>query len=161
MKKKTKNLIATLLIVVLFGMSSISFIFLTSNTTQQVDNSQDTQQQLRPPVGGIIEGYLDSGEKIQYVNAGYTVMEFHFNNTCCREIGPSIEALSDVVGSQLIIQKIEDDEYFIKLESLSGTTEKAAPQNQIEILSEMCKIVLRAPIECGLIDLEKNSTDQA
>ncbi|MBI5332918.1 MAG: hypothetical protein HZB65_05050 [Candidatus Aenigmarchaeota archaeon] len=150
MKKKTQKIIMTLIIVFLLGASTIAFVAIGGN--------ENTPQEIILPDKQIIDGYLSQPIKEAYLQKGYTIMEYHYYIGCCKKIGPYIDFLPDAVGSQLIIQKIEDKEYYINLQSVLGREEKIAPEDQSELLGSLCNVLSKAPIECGLLMMNQTST---
>ena len=151
MKKATKKLIATLAIVVTLGLSSISFVFLLNSPTQVTQNNNQTDQ---PPTG-VIKGRLSSTQKLDYINRGYTIIEYHYFSGCCKEIEPYIEAVPDTVGNQAIVEKIEDDRYYVLMESVLGE-KNSTPSTSKELLVLLCDVLLQPPIECGLVKIGDN-----
>ncbi|MFH0836765.1 MAG: hypothetical protein V1870_01425 [Candidatus Aenigmatarchaeota archaeon] len=150
MKKQTQKVIMTIIIVLLLGASTIAFVV--------VGGSEDKPQEIGPPEKQILNGYLNETLKEVYLQRGYSLMEYHYYIGCCKKIDPFIDYLPESVDNQLIIQKIEDSEYFISLESIAGKEEKITPVDQSELLNSLCKVLVKSPMECGLLMM--NQTDK-
>ena len=151
MKKQTQKIIMTLIIVFLLGLSTIAFVILSATTLPE--NSAE----INPPEAQIIDGYVNESFREYYLQNGYTLMEYHYYIGCCKRIGPYIDFLPEALGNQLIIQKIEGSEYFINLESIAGKEEKIAPEDQSELLNSLCAVLVKSPMECGLLMMNQTN----
>lgn len=152
MKKQAQKTIMTIIIVFLLAMSTIAFVFLSNFPADQQQQTQVTK-----PGQSIVEGYLNETDRQIYLSNGFTIMEYHYYEGCCKEISQYIDFLPEFLDNQLMIQKIQDTEYYINIESFLGVKEKTTPQNNIELLSNLCDILAKPPVDCGLIKSETSN----
>lgn len=151
MKKQMQKTVMTIIIVVLLAMSTIAFVVISSVSPEQ------TSQNLELPTQNVIDGYINESYRQAYLSKGYTLMEYHYYEDCCKNISVFVDYLPEVIGTQLIIQKIKDTDYYINLESAFNTEEKITPQTSEELLRPLCKTLTKTPIDCGLLS-ENNSS---
>jgi|SRR3989338_9150111 len=145
MKKQTQKVVMTLIIVVLLSMSTISFVVLSRLPEEK--NAEDIPN----PTKYVVNDYLNETLKQVYLSRGYTLMEYNYYDGCCGNISQYIDFLPDTVGNQLIVQKIQGSEYYINIESIIAREDKITPNNNRELLISLCRVLVKAPIECGLI----------
>jgi hypothetical protein len=151
MKKQIKKTVMTIIIVVLLATSTIAFVVISSVSPEQ------TSENLELPTQNVIDGYINESYRQLYLSNGYTLMEYHYYEDCCKNISTFVDYLPEVIGTQLVIQKIKDTDYYITLESAYGIESKLTPQTNEDLLKSLCRILTRAPIDCGLF-VENNSS---
>ncbi|MBI4895901.1 MAG: hypothetical protein HY831_05405 [Candidatus Aenigmarchaeota archaeon] len=152
MKKQMQKTVMTIIIVVLLAMSTIAFVVISSVSPEQ------TTQTLELPKQSVIDGYINESYRQTYLSKGYTLMEYHYYDNCCKNISPFIDYLPEVIGTQLVVQKIKDTDYYINLESAFGTEEKIKPDTNEDLLRSLCKVLTKTPIDCGLLAVKENSS---
>lgn len=133
-------------------MSTIAFVVISSVSPEQ------TTQKLELPKQSVIDGYINESYRQEYLSQGYTLMEYHYYDGCCKNISIFIDYLPEVIGTQLVIQKIKDTDYYINLESVFGKEEKITPNTNEALLRSLCKTLTKTPIDCGLLAAKENNS---
>ena len=129
---------------------SLSFLVVgckKKTTTTQTDVSMIPKTQ-------VIDGKLDQKLIDQLFSNGYTIMEFHYFEGCCKDVISVIDVLPSELQNQAVVQKIKDAQPgqppWIFAESRFGNaTYNVSGIN--DILPPLCKVLFKPPIDCGLI----------
>ncbi len=135
-------------IVLTFGLSSIAYV-ITSFTGQQPEIKAKTLDNF------VVDGELDSNTEYEYYTNGYTFVKFYYINLS--EVIPLVDQLPDLFKTtndqiQLIVEKIQSNETYIKIMSLNGE-DMLYNITEEELQKSLCNILLSAPLECVIADM--------
>ena len=153
--KDTKKQLGVLVLVIIMFAASAAWIFLGAAPLAQ----QDLESQL--PETPIIEGYLNNETAAQLLAYGFTLMEWHSYPDCCPDLQMWIDALPEELEYQILIQKISDaDTPWASARSLLGE-EQWNVTSYSDIMPPLCEILLKPPLECGLMqfNITENETE--
>lgn len=153
MKKSAKQKIAVLMIIILFGMSSIAFI------VTGLFGTREDEQKAKVLQSFVIDGELDSITESEYYRKGFTIMKFYYSDD---SIIHEINQLPDMTitpdsSYQLIVEKIPDSETYARITGPYGEEEIRNVSSQA-ILESLCNMLYYPPIECALMSLPRNAT---
>ncbi len=156
MKKSTKKIIISIVIILVLGMSSIAFVAtgLLGNTQQQ----QQSQQLTSP----IVKGEVDAATETAYIQNGFTWVKYYYT-----EKDPSftffIESLPQAYPTasgqpQIIVQELNEqysnETNYVTITSLAGQESFSA--DPTKIVSSLCNLLTITPFEC-LINTNNNT----
>lgn len=154
MKKSTKKTIAALVIILIFGMSSIAFI-----VTSAFPGGE--QEQFQPLTNFVVEGDIDPAYEATYVQNGFTWMKFYYE-----EADPIFLSFIDslpatyVTGfgqQQLVVQKINsaygNSSQYAAISSLQGLEEIENP-DEVKLTESLCRLLVVTPSECGFLAIQ-------
>ena len=146
-----------LFIVIIFGMSSIAFVFLSNTGTTE------EQQQQTMLTDFVVEGDVTEALEFQYTRNGYTFLRFyHVENDPLTEIVEQIPDtyLTNINQKQVFVLKIPANETYIKITNLNTEQEYYNVSNE-QIFDIMCETLIVTPSECGLRNVLTNMTGTA
>ena len=151
MRKQTKRRIwAFIIIFIMFG-STIAFVALGIFTGTPPQQQQ--QQEVSTPVKFVVDEKIDLSTREQYIQRGYSILEFHYYENCCRELQFYIGTMPENLEFQLIVEKRKDlntdDQPWISIESLQGSMEKNVTDIS-DLFEPVCTILLKPPPDCFL-----------
>lgn len=157
MKKQTKQRIAALVIVIIFGMSSIAFVFGFLSGTPQQQNSD-----LKPLEKFIVEGPVDPRLEEAYYKGGFSWMKFYYTDKTDL-LYSSVDQFPDIFKApngqqQLIIQKLESNESYVYVYSVNGQEEITAPTEE-QLLESVCRILVLPPPDCVFLNQTKTNSN--
>ncbi len=150
MKKSTKKLMMALGIILIFGLSSISFVATSFFGGQQ---QQQQFQQLSSP---IVDGEVDLLTENTYVENGFTWIKYYYTETDS-EFMPFVESLPQAFPAnpgqnQIIVQKINEkylnETNYVVITSPAGQ-ESFSPDKNMTV-NALCRLLTIAPLECAL-----------
>jgi len=148
-KDSRKKLIVLFIVVIFFG-SSLAFIIFEA-TQYQVPSTQAT----KIPDNMVVDGRLSNETVSQLYQNGYTIMEFHYYENCCPDIISTIESLPSELQYQILVQKIKDNPAgqapWVDVRSIYGNNAYNIT-GITEIIPPLCKVLVKPPMECGLIN---------
>lgn len=153
MRKSTKQKIAVLTIIILFGMSSIAYII-----TGLFGTREDAQKP-KALDSFVVDSELDSITESDYYRKGFTIMKFYYSeDSLINYVGQLPEMTRAPDGAyQLIVEKIPADSTYVKLAGPYSDEEIKNVSSQA-IQDSLCSILYYPPIECALINMQNNST---
>ncbi|MFC2143467.1 hypothetical protein ACFLQN_03640 [Candidatus Aenigmatarchaeota archaeon] len=146
MKKTTQSKLMVLFVVLIFGMSTIAYVFMSATNF----GSQESEQtELLEEY--IIEGDIDPNIESQYVQNGYTFLKYYYNEGTYFNYLESLPTLfqTNTGQMQLFIVKIPDEREFISINNLNGIQE-IEELSEMTIFAELCGNLLSVPAECIL-----------
>jgi len=153
MKKKNKQIIAALAMVLIFGFSSIAFV--AGSLTGVTQNSGAAQL-----TSFVIDGEVDAATQAAYMEAGYTFLKYYgagsdvlaenFINSL-----PSRLSTSDG-QAQLFVINVQGDTQSVQIQSFSGF-ETANATDQNSVIESLCRLLTVTPIECSLRTLNETA----
>ncbi len=155
MRKQTKQRIAALVIVVIFGMSSIAFVFGFLGGTPQ-------QDEIKPLEKFVFEGQVDPRVEDAYYRGGFTWMRFYYVDKN-EVLYSSIDQFPDLFKApngqqQMIIQKLESNESFVYVYSVNGQEELTAPTED-QIIESVCRVLVLPPPDCAFLNQTKTNNN--
>lgn len=154
MKKSTQKMLMALGIIVIFGLSSIAFVFSGFAPADQQNN-------LKPLDKFVVDGEIDPRLEDAYTRAGFTFLKLYYSNETARQIIAFAEQAPDSFTTpdgqrQLIVIKLQSSLNYAKINNLNGerdifnvTTDK--------ITEELCTYLVVQPTECALAALNLSS----
>lgn len=147
MRKVTKQRLIVLVIVLIFGLSSIAFI-----ANSFTNNTQSNQ--VKPLTYFVIEGDIDQQTEAAYYNGGFTFMKVYTNNTEIRDFVATLpnQFQTSSGQTQLIVQRYDSNESYIKITNTQTTEELAENITQQEIIKTLCSTLLVTPLDCALMN---------
>ncbi len=153
MRKATKQKIAVLMIIFLFGMSSIAYIITGLFGTREDVQKPKTLDSF------VVDSELDSITESDYYRKGFTIMKFYYSeNSLIDYVGQMPEMTRAPNGAyQLIVEKIPADSTYVKLSGPNGDEEIKNVSSQA-IQDSLCSMLYYPPIECALLNMQKNAT---
>jgi hypothetical protein len=154
MKKETKKQLLVIVIALVMFFSSAAWIILGAAPV----NSQQQSGQTQVPENLIVEGRLSDETATQLLQRGFSLMEWHYYTGCCPDLQLFVEALPGELENQIVVQKINDtqNETWASVRSLRGEqTWNISSVN--DLLPPLCEILLKPPVECGLMQFENQS----
>jgi hypothetical protein len=158
MKKQTKTIITTLVIVIIMGFSTIAFVVLERIPETGV-------QTIEKPTKFVYDGKLNESYREAYMKMGYSLLEFHRYQGCCQMLEFQIEALPEYLDG-LIIEKVDNESTrqtgpYVRAESILSETQTNST-NFTDIFNAICTTLPKPPIDCGLMQtnttFDKNTT---
>jgi hypothetical protein len=156
MRKATRNKIAGLFIVFIFGMSSIAFVvsFFGSGVGAQQNNDIEPLQTF------VIDGEVEQRLEDAYVQGGFTWMKFYYTDTdgLYQITNQLPEVLKAPNGqTQLVVQRFQDTENRVFVYSAIGQDEINDPTEN-ELLVKICSVLTVPPADCAFLVDEGNET---
>jgi len=135
-------------IVLIFGLSSIAYV-ITSFTGQQPEIKAKILDNF------VVDGELSPETEAQYYNLGYTFVKFYYIDL--NDVIPFVDQLPDLFKTtddqiQLIVEKIQSNETYIKIMSLNGE-DTLYNITEEELQKSLCNILLSAPLECVIANM--------
>lgn len=153
MKKDTKKLLLVGFLALTMFFSSIAWIIFSVPFGQP-----QTEGEVNIPDNLIVDGYVSNATAIPLLQRGYSVMEFHYYSGCCPDLISFVDALPADLEYQIIVQKITDsNSTWAYVRSLRGEKEWNITTVS-DLLPSLCEILLKPPLECGLMQFV-NSTN--
>jgi hypothetical protein len=155
MRKSTKKTIMALVIVLLFGMSSIAYVVLS------ISNPARPEEGFKPLEKYVIDYELNRITENEYINRGFTIFRFYYSDKTDASLVSYVDQLPNILKTdsnqiQLIVQKLPSNNtyadivnYYVQ-EELENLTEES-------IFDSLCANLLSSPLECSLKTL--NITD--
>jgi hypothetical protein len=153
MKKKNKQIIMVLFIVIIFGLSSVAFV--ANNVFGP------TEQQIIKLDKYIIDGDINETLTYQYINNGYTFLRFYY-----KENDPFIQYIEQIPESyktsvdqiQIFVLKIPANETYMKITNLNGVNEIHNLTYE-KIFDALCEYLVITTTECGFKNIMLNQTN--
>jgi hypothetical protein len=152
MKKATKQKLVVLFIILIFGMSTIAFVFLGIT-----GNIGTEQQGLTSPV---IEEEIDPQLESAYIQNGITFLKYYYKekDDIYNYVGTLPGTLTTSDGQvQMVVERIQSDEERMVIDSIYGGTEELAEITYDSVLSSLCSHLVSTPPECALRALNSNT----
>jgi hypothetical protein len=157
MKKNMKKQLLVGFLALTMFFSSAAWIFLSAAPV----NPQQQGNQTQVPENFVVEGRLTDDIATQFLQRGYSLMEWHYYEGCCADLMLFVEALPNDVsftdpqsGStvrQLIVQKISDsNSTWATVRSLRGEQQWNVSSAN-DLLPPLCEVLAKPPVECGLM----------
>lgn len=157
MKKSTKKLIISLIIIIIMGLSSIAYV------ATGIFGSEN-QQKSGELTSAIVKGEVASGTESTYVQRGYTWIKYYPNNAD-ENFTAFIESLPQVYFTasgqiQIIVQELSDvnSSDTVVISSLNG---QQSLSDKANITQSLCTLLYSPPIECLLSNNSTNSNATA
>ena len=154
MKKQTKQRIAALFIVIIFGMSSVAFVFGFLSGTPQ-------QDEIKPLENFIVEGQVDPRVEDAYYKGGFSWMKFYYtdkNNLLYQSVDQFPDIFKAPNGQkQLIIQKLESNESYVYVYSVNGQ-EELTNLTEEKLIESVCRVVVLPPPDCLFLNQTKTNS---
>ena len=147
MRKSTKKTIMSLVIILLFAMSTIAYVLVyVSKSNQQEDEIQVLDS-------FVIDYELNYRTEVDYIMRGYTIFKFYYLDQTDPIIS-YVQQLPNIFKSssnqpQIIVEKLPSNDTYANIinyyinEDLANLTED-------NIFDYLCDNVLSPPLECGL-----------
>ncbi|GEM_PF-1811905 len=153
MKKQTKQRIAALVIVVIFGMSSIAFVVGSLAGTPQEDK-------IKPLENFVVEGHVDQRVEDAYYKGGFSWMKFYYTDKNDL-LYLSVDQFPDIFKApngqrQLIVQKLEGNESYVYVYSLNGQEELTVPTEE-QLIESVCRVLSAPPPDCAFLNQTKTN----
>ncbi|MDI6721626.1 MAG: hypothetical protein QMD85_04500 [Candidatus Aenigmarchaeota archaeon] len=147
MKKSTKQKIVVIFIMLIFGMSSIAFVFLNISGT---GNTNAETKQLASPV---IDEELDPQTESLYLQNGITFLRYYYTDK--DELFDYVSGLPNTLTTangqvQLVVERIDGSERKVSISSLYGGNGDLDSVTQESIFSSLCNHLISTPPECAL-----------
>jgi len=154
MKKETKKQLLVIVIALVMFFSSAAWIIVGAVPL----NPQTSGVQTQVPSNYIVEGKLDDTVATQYLQNGFSLMEWHYYTGCCQDLMLFVEAMPSELEYQLVVQKISDAQNvtWASVRSLRGEQQWNV-SSASELLPPLCEILLKPPVECGLMQFGNQS----
>ena len=153
MKKQTKQRIAALVIVVIFGMSSIAFVVGSLAGTPQ-------QDEIKPLENFVVEGPVDQRVEDAYYKGGFTWMKFYYidkNDLLYLSVDQFPELFQAPNNQkQLIVQKLESNESSAYIYSVNGQEELSQPTEE-QLIESVCRVLSAPPPDCAFLNQTKTN----
>lgn len=148
MKKSTQQKLVVLFILLIFGMSTLAFVFLSivGQTTPQEESIES------PVVERELSPYLES----LYIQAGVTFLRYYYTekDDIYEYVGTLPGTLTAIDGStQLVVERIQTDNRRLEIQSLYDNEDIDTLATE-EIFLALCRHLISTPPECIL----QNST---
>ncbi|MBI2583482.1 MAG: hypothetical protein HYW25_02345 [Candidatus Aenigmarchaeota archaeon] len=151
MKKRTKIVLGALAIILIFGMSSITYIVFSLGSFINPQQQQQEQQQQQFSLDQyVFYEALSNFRKSQIIQNGLTVVTMNHKTGCCQDSITFLESLPQIFQNQVAVEILEGDKNELQASSLRGTF-KGGVENKNEILETVCLAILDAPPDCGII----------
>ena len=142
MKKTTKNKIFTIVIGLLMLSSVVSYAFMSSSP------AEETKQ-----IVWNYEQETDEDTELLYIRNGFTLVKIYYQKAD-PSFSPfviSVSQLQDQIKpKQIIIEKIDSQEFSVKIKSGKGI-EEISTQNMTSVFNSLCKILIAPPADCALV----------
>lgn len=152
MKKSTKKAVMALIIVLIFGLSSVAFFF-TGLTGFQ--NNQN-QNQFTPLTNSIVKGPLPAIYKQTYVQSGWTWIEVYAaepNTFVDQYIEPLPTTFVTPSGQpQIIVQEFNqtyNNETLYTIMTSSAAEQSFSGADAEKLFSGLCTVLTYQPVECS------------
>ena len=155
MKKDTKKRLAALIVILIFGMSSLAFII----TGISGQNNQPSDTKLQDDLQDyIVEYELDSATRQQIISAGFTLVTYYYTEEkIIVDLYPTKYALN-TGQPQIIVEKVKSDKDSMTISS-SQNTETLENLEDQSIFSVLCKTLIVTPLDCVFIQGLENNTN--
>jgi len=93
---------------------------------------------------------LDEKERDLLIRLGYTIIYYNFSS---EERDENLEYLKNILREKPVVLVLNFDSNKIVIESLKGKREKVSPSLN-ETIDMICEIMIDAPLECVLREIE-------
>ena len=144
MKKSTKKTIASLIIILIFGMSTIAFV------ATGIFGAQNGQQKLLDK--NVIDGPIDPNLEGFYIQNQYTFLKYYYRekDAIYDYVSQLPETMTLPTGEiQLFVERIESNESSATILNLKGSSD-VANLTQQDIFNALCENLLFTPTDCLL-----------
>ena len=147
MKKSTKKTLASLIIILIFGMSSIAYVIST------IDSSG--QQQAQTLNSTVVEGRISDDLVSSYIqNTPVTFMMFYYSQK--GDLYDYVAQLPDLMSyggqPQLVVARIPSNETQVQILNHNGEVD-VTDLTQSGIYDALCQNLLYTPVDCLLQNL--------
>ena len=159
MKKRTKTAIAAIAMILIFGLSSITYIVFSLDFIKPENNQQEQQQD-----DFTIEEYvyyepLTNFRKQELVSRGYTIATANYKTGCCQDSIALIQQLPQTFQQQVVVELLQAEENSFTTSSLVGAF-SGDIESKEDITATVCKASLSPPPDCGIILINQQNSTQ-
>lgn len=150
MKKSTQKMLMALGIILIFGLSSIAFVFSGFAPAGQ-------QNDLKPLDKFVVDGEIDPRLEDAYTRAGFTFLKLYYSNETPLQVISFAEQAPDSFTTpngqrQLIVIKLASPLNYASISNLNGNRDIFNLTTAI-ITEELCTYLVVQPTECALAAL--------
>ena len=144
MKKSIQNKLMVLFVVLIFGMSTIAYVF-TSATGFGTPDEVSTLDNF------IIEGDVDPNVEFEYTQNGYTFLKYYYKEGPLLSYVESLPSLftTNTGQTQLFVVKIPAETESITISNLNGVQE-VEDLSATAVFVLLCEYIIVTPAECML-----------
>lgn len=146
MKKSTQKVLMALGIIMIFGLSSIAFVFTGFGT-------QTGNEQLKPLDTFVVDGEIDPRLESAYIQNGFTFLKLYYNdsidNNLLSFVGQAPQYFTTPTGqTQLIVVKIRSPIItYARILNINGAVDLSEPTPD-NIFESLCSTLIAPPAEC-------------
>lgn len=156
MKKSTKKTMTALIIILIFGFSSIAFVASSVFYGGGNSGSGGQSQEFMPLDNFVIEGEIDSFTQDVYVQNGFTFLKvYHTGDEDISFVDSLPQLMTTPTGeTQLIVQKIPSSvasASIINLQAFETLEEEEITQEAM--FTALCKNLVFTPTDCLLLNI--------
>lgn len=153
MNKDTKKQLLVVVIALVMFFSSAAWIIISA-----VPLNPQSQGQNQVPENLTLEGLLSDETANQLLQNGFSLMEWHYYAGCCPDLQMFVDSLPGELDGQLVVQRLSDaaNSTWATARSLRGE-QTWNVTNATDLLPPLCNVLLKPPIECGLMQLGNGS----
>lgn len=147
MRKVTKQRLIVIVIILIFGLSSIAFV---ANSFA----NQSTNQEVKPLTYFVIEGDLDQQTESAYYQGGFTFLKVYTSDKALKDFVATLpnQMQTSAGQTQLIVQRYESNETYIKITNIQANEELTENITQQIITKTLCDYLVVTPLECALMN---------
>src|SRR3989344_4941178 len=158
MKKDTKKRLGALIVILIFGMSSLAFIIIGIGGQGSGSNTNNNEQLQDDLQDYIVEYELDSATRQQIISGGFTLVTYYYTEEkIIVDLYPTKYALN-TGQPQIIVEKVKSDKDSMTISS-SQNTETLENLEDQSIFSVLCKTLIVTPLDCVFIQGLENNTN--
>jgi hypothetical protein len=154
MKKSTKKALTSIVIILIFGMSSIAFVMSGLGGQQQ--------QQFKPLESNVVDKKIDTNTENVYLQNHYTFLRFYYTekNALFEYTATLPDTMTLPSGqAQLIVNRLEGNETKAEVVNINGNYE-VTDISETGLFDALCQNIMYTPTECLLKNLEQpNETE--
>ncbi len=145
MRKVTIQRLMAIVIVLIFGASTIAFV-----ANSFTNNNQNTQ--IKPLEYFVIEGDVEQQTEALYLNNGFTFLKLYTNDKDLKDFAAMLpnQFQTSSGQTQLIVQKYESNDTYAKIINAQTTEELTENLTKQSIEKTLCSSLLVTPLECAL-----------
>ena len=148
MKKATKRMLVAIVIILIFGLSSVAFV-VGGITGGHLGGGQ--QDELQPLTEFVVNGEIDPRLESAYIQGGFTVLKLFYTQAipAYTQQLPSMFVTNDN-QIQLIVENIPSDREYATILNANGVVDLNNTSEE-SVYDALCSNVLFPPAECVLI----------
>src|SRR3989344_5289494 len=159
MKKDTKKRLGALIVILIFGMSSLAFIIIGIGGQGSGSNTNNNEQLQDDLQDYIVEYELDSATRQQIISAGFTLVTYYYTEEkIIVDLYPKKYSLN-TGQPQIIVEKIKSDKDSMTISS-SQNTETIDNLTDENIFNVLCRTLSVTPLDCVLAGGIGNNTEE-